>query len=106
MDTFIPSGEVCLQDTATFSCTRMGDILQWFYGDTRVISLEVSSPDGTRMLPLIRGIRFTVTLSKTDSSYASNLSFVATLATYDDMITCTGISETASATTLVAMDGK
>ena len=105
VNVFTPPGEVCSGNTATSSCSRDDDVLQWAYDSMRVITL--SDPSDGSMILMVDGINFTVTLIFLNSSLSiSNISFTATPATDGKVLRCAGGTAASTATIRVVTDGK
>lgn len=102
---FKPPGDVCSWNTATSSCTRDADDLQWTYNDMRVAFLTSMNTPGTTTTT-VDGIDFTVTLIFLSSSFiSSNISFTATPATNGSTLHCYG-GISSIATIHVVTDGR
>ena len=105
LNVFTPPGEVCSGDTATSSCSRDGDVLQWSYSTMRVIALTDRSD--ASMIMMIDGITFTVTLIFLNTTLTiSNISFTATPAADGKNLSCIGGTLASTATIHIVTDGK
>ena len=105
LNVFTPPGEVCSGDTATSSCSRDGDVLQWSYGSMRVIALTDRSD--ASMIMMVDGITFTVTLIFLNTTLTiSNISFTATPAADGKNLSCIGGTLASTATIHIVTDGK
>ena len=72
-----PPGEVCCGATATSTCSREGDSLEWAYDSMRIVTLTDRSD--ASMIFVVDGIAFTVSLIFLNTTQTtSNISFTAT----------------------------
>ena len=96
---------MCSGYTATSSCSRDSDVLEWSYENMRVIGLRMESD--ASMILMVDGIDFTVTLIFLNTTLTiSNISFTATPATDGKVLGCAGGTLASTATIRVVTDGK
>ena len=96
---------MCSGATATSSCSRDGNLLEWVFDRMRIVTL--SDRSDASMIFMVDGINFTVTLIFLNTSLTtSNISFIATLGADGRNLSCIGRTPASTATICVVTDGK
>ena len=96
---------MCSGKTATSSCSRDANVLEWSIGMTRIVLLR--EQNDANMILMVDGINFTVTLTFLNTSLTiSNISFTATPAADGKVLSCSGGGTSKPATIRVVTDGK
>ena len=88
--TLTSPGLICLGETAIFRCTIMDSLLSLQYENSGFIFRETDSTLGASTFP-VDDVTLTFTrISNGDGILVLSLSFIATMGTNGDMITCSG----------------
>ena len=96
---------MCSGVTATSSCSRDGNLLEWAYDSMRIVTLTDRSD--ASMIFMVDGVSFTVSLIFLNTSLTiSNISFTATPGADGRNLSCVGRTLASRATIRVVTDGK
>ena len=96
---------MCSGVTATSSCSRDGNLLEWAYDSMRIVTLTDRSD--ASMIFMVDGVSFTVSLIFLNTSLTiSNISFTATPGADGRNLSCVGRTLALRATIRVVTDGK